>query len=257
MTAVSATTLLDVALLPNLIEPDSLKDRTVVVVDVLRATTTIIHALHNGCRQVLPQPSIEAAIQTHRSFEGNSLIGGERGGRIVDGFHHGNSPIEYTPEVIADKTLILTTTNGTVAMEHCRSAKRVLIGAMVNLGAVATLIEDDPHVTVICSGTDRRITSEDVVFAGALIERLIENRNSAGKSTGRLTDMATIAINHWQNTKRAINEKTPLAEFFRTAGGGINLVRIGNDHDIQFASRIDTLPVVPELDLQDWSIRLT
>jgi 2-phosphosulfolactate phosphatase len=257
MTAVSTTTLLDVALLPSLIDPDSLQNRTVVVVDVLRATTTIIHALHNGCQQVLPQPSIEAALARHQAFNGTSLIGGERGGRIVDGFHHGNSPIEYTPEVIANKTLILTTTNGTVAMEHCRSANRILIGAMVNLGAVARLVEDDPCVTVVCSGTDRRITSEDVIFAGALIERLIQNRQSAGKTIGRLTDMAMIAMNHWQNTQRLVNDDKPLAEFFRTAGGGINLVKIGNDHDIVFAAKIDTLPVVPELNLDDWSIRLT
>jgi len=257
MTAVSTTTILDVALLPSLIDPDSLQNRTVIVVDVLRATTTIVHALHNGCEQVLPKPSIESARATHQAFNGQSLIGGERGGRIVDGFDGGNSPIEYTPEVVSKKTLILTTTNGTIAMEHCRSANRVLIGAMVNLGAVARLVEDDPLVTVVCSGTDRRITSEDVVFAGALIERLIHNRESAGKPVGQMTDMASIAINHWQNTKRSVNNGKPLAEFFRTAAGGINLVKIGNDHDIVFASKIDTLPVVPELDLQDWSIRLT
>ncbi len=256
MTAVSTSSILDVALLPSLIDPDSLQDRTVVVVDVLRATTTIIHALHNGCKQVLPQPSIEAAFAARQKFNGQSVIGGERGGRIVDGFDHGNSPIEYTPKVIAEKTLILTTTNGTIAMEHCRAADRVLIGAMVNLGAIANLVEDDPLVTVVCSGTDQRITSEDVVFAGALMERLIQNRQSAGKPIGQLTDMASIAMNHWQNTKRAVDEGRPLAEFFRTAAGGINLVKIGNDHDIVFASNIDTLPVVPELNLENWSIRL-
>jgi 2-phosphosulfolactate phosphatase len=111
--ATSISTVLDVALLPSLIEPDALSGRTVVVVDVLRATTTIIHSLHNGGEQVLPQSSVESAFATHASFEGDSLIGGERGGRIVDGFHNGNSPVEYTPEVVAGKTLILTTTNGT------------------------------------------------------------------------------------------------------------------------------------------------
>ena len=256
MTAVSTTTILDVALLPSLIDPDSLQNRTVIVVDVLRATTTIIHALHNGCEQVLPKPSIEAARTAHGQFNGRSVIGGERGGRIVDGFDHGNSPIEYTPAAISEKTLILTTTNGTIAMEHCRAANRVLIGAMVNLGAIASLVEDDPRVTVVCSGTDQRITSEDVVFAGALMERLIRNRESAGKPVGQLTDMASIAVNHWQNTKRMVDDGKPLSEFFRTAAGGINLVKIGNDHDIVFASQIDTLPVVPELDLADWSIRL-
>lgn len=257
MTAVSTTTILDVALLPSLVAPEALKNRTVIVVDVLRATTTIVHALHNGCEQVLPQPSVEAAFAAHQAFEGHAVIGGERGGRIVDGFHHGNSPIEYTPEAITNKSLILATTNGTVAMEHCRAAKRVFMGAMVNLGAVADVVLDEPEVTVVCSGTDRHITSEDVIFAGALMERLIEKRQSAGKPVGQLTDMASIAVNHWQNTKQSLSNQSPLADVFRNARGGINLVKIGNDPDIVFASKIDTVPVVPELDLNKWSIRLT
>ena len=89
------TNVLDVALLPSLIEPGSLDQKTVVVVDVLRATTTIIHSLHNGAEQVLPKPSIESARQAHAADPDNRLLGGERGGKIVDGFHNGNSPIEY------------------------------------------------------------------------------------------------------------------------------------------------------------------
>ncbi|MFK7766303.1 MAG: 2-phosphosulfolactate phosphatase [Mariniblastus sp.] len=248
---------LDVALLPSLVEPESLRGQTVVVVDVLRATTTITNSLFNGCAQVLPQPSIESARAAHEAFAGESLLGGERGGQIVDGFHNGNSPIEYTEKLIKGKTLILATTNGTVAMERCREAKRVLIGAMVNLAAVAKAIEDDPMVTVVCSGTDRFITSEDVVFAGALMQRLIENRKADGKPVGQLTDNATIALDHWQAKGRAIEKGGSLADHFRNAKGGINLVRIGHDPDIVFASQIDAVPVVPELDLESWSIRLT
>ena len=248
---------LDVALLPSLIKPESLCGQTVVVVDVLRATTTITHALLNGCEQVLPQPSIEAARAAHTDFAGESLMGGERGGKIVDGFHNGNSPIEYTPEVIKGKTLILATTNGTVAMERCRSANRILIGAMVNLGAVADALKDTPQVTVVCSGTDRFITSEDVIFGGALVERLVEMRSAAGKPIGQLTDNATIALNHWRQTKHAVKNGRELVDHFRNAKGGINLVKIGHDPDIQFAAQIDSVPVVPELDIATWSIRLT
>ena len=246
----------DVALLPSLVEPASLSGQTVVVVDVLRATTTIVHALHNGCERVLPQPSIEAARAAHSAFASDSLIGGERGGKIVAGFHNGNSPIEYTPEVIKGKTLILATTNGTVAMERCRSAKRVLIGAMVNLGAVAQAIVDEPVVTVVCSGTDRFITGEEVIFAGAFVERLMVYREEAGKPAGQLTDTASIARNHWRAAQRDIKNGHSLAEHFRNAKGGINLVKIGHNPDIEFAAKIDSLPVVPELDLENWSIRL-
>ena len=164
---------LDVAFLPSLVQPETLFGRTVIVTDVLRATTTIVNSLFNGCAQVLPQPTLEAARHTHLQVE-NSLLGGERGGKIVDGFHHGNSPIEYTRELIEGKSLVLATTNGTVAMEHCRGAKRVLIGAMVNLDALVSLIGREEEVTIVCSGTDGFVTSEDVIFAGALIERLID-----------------------------------------------------------------------------------
>jgi 2-phosphosulfolactate phosphatase len=253
---------LDVAFLPSLVQPETLFGRTVIVTDVLRATTTIVNSLFNGCAQVLPQPTLEAARLTHLQVE-NSLLGGERGGKIVEGFHHGNSPIEYTRELIEGKSLVLATTNGTVAMEHCRGAKRVLIGAMVNLEALVSLIGHEEEVTIVCSGTDGFVTSEDVIFAGALIERLIDrmdhhqtNGSRERPAPGPASDMATIALNHWQSTRRQVEEGKELAEFFRTARGGINLVRIGRDEDIVFAAQIDTVPVVPELDVASWSIRL-
>lgn len=244
----------DVALLPSLVSPESLTGQTVVVVDVLRATTTIVSALNNGCTGVMPQPSVEAARATYQQIKEDSVIGGERGGQIVEGFHQGNSPIEYTPTVIKDKTLILATTNGTVAMEHCRAAKRVLIGAMVNLSAVARQIKQDCQVTVVCSGTDRCITSEDVLFAGALLERIIALRIEASQPAGQLTDMASIALGHWKTTRQALDQGKPLADFFRNARGGLNLVKIGHDSDIVFASQIDTFDLVPELDLNRWII---
>lgn len=257
---------IDVAFLPSLVQPDWLSDRTVIVTDVLRATTTIIHALSNGCRQVLPQPSIDSARACHAETA-NSVMGGERGGKIIAGFQHGNSPIEYTRDVIAEKTLVLATTNGTVAMEHCRTAKRILIGAMLNIGAVAAEISLDEAVTVMCSGTDGYITSEDVLFAGAMVERILATSSpTANQQNGtatalqaqhhQLTDHAAIALGHWQTTQRAVESGTELADFFRTARGGINLVKIGLDADIVFASQIDSVPIVPELDVPNWSIRM-
>ena len=246
---------LDVVLLPDTVTPESLAGKTVIVVDVLRATTTICTALKNGCHSVLPQPSVEAARQAHAEFVGDALIGGERGGKIVDGFHSGNSPLEYTSEFISGKTLILATTNGTVAMERCRQADRVLIGSMVNLGAVAKAVEDVAQVTVLCSGTDRIITSEDVLFAGAFMDRLILYRTESNKPIGTLRDTTKLAVDHWSATKHAIENGKSLANFFRLAQGGINLVKIGHDADIVFASQIDTVPVVPELDLTAWSIQ--
>ena len=254
---------IDVVLLPSLASPESLAGKDIIVVDVLRATTTITTALQNGCRGVLPQPSVQAAkekfsvMESDPATQGLSIIGGERGGKIVEGFHQGNSPIEYSSGIIQDKWLILATTNGTVAMEHCRLASRVLIGCMANLTAVATEVLNSPQATVLCSGTDRHITSEDVLFAGAFVDRLIQLRQEKGLPADQLTDSALIALNHWRNIKSSFDsQQKTLADYFRNARGGINLVRLGHNDDIEFAANIDSLPVVPELDLERWVVQL-
>ncbi len=247
--------IVDVALLPSAINSKKLAGQSVVVVDVLRATTTIVNALEHGCPQVFPQPGIDQAKAFHATMPETSIMGGERNGKIVDGFHQGNSPLEYTSEAIDGRSLILATTNGTVAMESCRAADRVLIGAMINVSAVAKELVDVPRVTVVCSGTDRLITSEDVIFAGLLTERILELRDAAGAEPTKLTDPATIAMHHWRTRKDEIASGKELADFFRNCRGGINLVRIGHDADVVFASQIDVLDRVPELDLESWSIQ--
>lgn len=252
---------IDVAMLPSAIKPDSLGGQTVVVVDVLRATTTIINALQNGCREVLPKPSIEQARECHARMPQTSVMGGERQGKIVDGFQHGNSPLEYSSDSVGGKSLILATTNGTVAMESCRSADRILIGAMVNVSAVAQLLVDVEQVTVVCSGTDRLVTSEDIVFAGLLAERILElrgageNPRESEREATKLTDPAAIALHHWRTLKSEVDSGKPLSDFFKDCRGGINLVRIGHERDVEFAAQIDVRDHVPELDKASWSIR--
>ena len=252
---------LDAVLLPSLVPPEFFSGKTVVVVDVLRATTTITSAIHSGCRFVLPQGSIEVAKTTYQQFEtdplttGVSMLGGERKGKIVPGFHGGNSPVEYTPEVADDKILILATTNGTVAMDHCSQASRILIGSMVNLTAVAQQVISDPDLVVLCSGTDGLITSEDVIFAGAFLQRVTELREQSGLPVGKFTDPAMIAINHWQTVQGLVEGGAALSDFFKNARGGINLVKIGHSADIEFAANIDSLPIVSELNTKTWQIR--
>jgi 2-phosphosulfolactate phosphatase len=259
---------IDVAFLPVLIEPAQLAGRVVVVADVLRATTTIIQALANGCLQVLPQPSIETARECHQRVA-NSVLGGERGGRIIPGFHQGNSPLEYDRQRIGGKTLILATTNGTVAMERCRHAMRILIGGMINLQALVDQISVDEPLTIVCSGTDGEITSEDTIFAGALVERILQKKQLLAPRTvlprqdrihpsqyhERLSDRALIALNHWQQTCEAIAQGASLFDFFRVARGGVNLVKIGMEVDIAFAAQVDTTNLVPELNVKEWAIR--
>ena len=126
---------------------------------------------------------------------------------------------------------------------------------MVNLTAVAREVLTDSNLVVLCSGTDRLITSEDVIFAGAFLQRVQELRQQADLPVGKLTDPATIAINHWQTVQRQIDAGTPLAEFFKNARGGINLVKIGHTPDIEFAANIVCLTFVSELNTKTWQIR--
>src|SRR5262245_6050961 len=139
---------IDVYLLPALVEPAELAGKTAVVIDVLRATTTIIHALAHGATQVVPCLEVEEAVERASSLardkQAETLVlrGGERGGRQITGFELGNSPAEYSREVVAGKTVVFTTTNGTRAMQRCREARRVLVGAFVNFSAVCRELAD-------------------------------------------------------------------------------------------------------------------
>src|SRR5688572_15843482 len=119
-----------VHLLPAVIPPDSLRGGVAVVLDVLRATTKMLHALASGCRAVIPCGEIDEARRVASSLAaGSAVLAGERVGVPIEGFDLGNSPSEFTPEVCRGKTLVMTTTNGTRAILACLGAERVLVGA--------------------------------------------------------------------------------------------------------------------------------
>ena len=241
-----------VALLPALVEPTDLENRQVVVTDVLRATTTICMAIESGAKSVIPTPDIETARRKRTELGTSAILGGERGGIIIDGFDQGNSPREYSTEIVAGKKIVLCTTNGTVAMEVCRSAERVLIGSFVNLTSVAHALSQARHVAIICAGTNRKITSEDVLFAGAVAHQLVQVSPQA-----ELDDQAMIALGHWLAAEQQIqNEKIELWEFLAESLGGRNLMRLGYDEDVRFCGQVDIVNFVPELNLKSWSISI-
>src|SRR5918997_6156961 len=152
-----------VHLLPGLIPPGSLRGGVAVVLDVLRATTTMVHALASGCLAVVPCGEIDEALRVASALPaGSALLAGERAGVPIQGFDLGNSPSEFTPEVCRGKTLVMTTTNGTRAILACLDADRVIVGAFTNLRAtVLELSEAGRPVHLVCAGTDVRISVED------------------------------------------------------------------------------------------------
>ncbi len=240
---------LDVYLLPAGTSAEELTGRTVVVIDILRATTTITQALVAGAREVIPCLEIDEARKIAAGLPDAAVLGGERSGRRIEGFHLGNSPAEYTAEAVRDKTVIFTTTNGTRAMQLCRGARRVLLGAFNNLSAVVAELRGEDDFVLLCAGTDGHVTREDVLFAGAVIGTLIEYCPVPQP----WNDEAFLASCAWGAI--AGHEDKFLLSCLVESRGGRNLVSIGMAEDVAFAAKIDTTHVVAELQVNAWRIR--
>jgi 2-phosphosulfolactate phosphatase len=241
---------LDVYLLPSLVEPEALAGRVAIVIDVLRATTTIIHALAGGAAEVRVCQEVEEARRLAADCPG-AVLAGERGGLRIPGFHLGNSPMEFTPQAIGGKTVIFTTTNGTRAMVRCRGAQRVLLAAFVNFSAICRELSaalSSPAsrgVAIVCAGTDGEVTREDTLLAGAIVDDL--SSHSGLKLA--LNDQAEIAADAWRACRQDLGGHDPLGKALRQSRGGRNLIEIGMENDIAIAAEIDRFDLAPALDL--------
>jgi 2-phosphosulfolactate phosphatase len=158
---------------PALLNLYDVTDTIVVVIDVLRATSTIATALFNGASSVVPVDDIAKCITLGESLCG--ITAGERDGKIADGLQYGNSPFEYPKEFVEGKTLVLTTTNGTklLHMALARGASHIITGSFPNLGAVCNyLVSQKQPVLLACSAWKDRVNIEDTLFAGAVIKKV-------------------------------------------------------------------------------------
>ena len=238
-----------VHLLPGLFEPAELVGGVAVVLDVLRATSTIVYALAAGVKAVIPCGEIDDARRiAAQSPPGTVLLGGERHGLKISGFDLGNSPTDYTPPAVAGKTLIFTTTNGTRALIRARAARRVLVGAFLNLGVVVRLLANETGpVHIVCAGTDGQVTLEDVLCAGAIAHGL----GSQGIETEASDDSTQLALNLFETCGRDYNS---LVTTLRQSRGGRNLIDCSLGADIFTCAQQDKFEIVPELALAAWEI---
>ncbi|MBN2021938.1 MAG: 2-phosphosulfolactate phosphatase [Pirellulales bacterium] len=238
--------------LPKLVDPHGMAGGTAVVIDVLRASTTICHALAAGAKEVLPCQEVdEARAAAANARDAEVVLGGERAGRPIPGFDLGNSPREYTPQRVGGKTLVFTTTNGTRAMARCSRAERVLIAAFVNAAAVVERLAGCPNVHVLCAGTDGQMSDDDILLGGLVVHRLQQRGDAAYRLNAQ-------AITAWETWKHAFPlplslgaEPLPparLAERLRTTAGARSLLEIGLGDDVLDAARLDSLAVVPAMD---------
>ena len=220
-----------------------------VVIDVLRASTTIITAIAHGAARVRPVRTVGEARRL--AGQSNVLLGGERGGRPIEGFDLGNSPLEYTRQRVGGRDLVITTTNGTAALHACLDAHDVLVGAVVNRSALAALAlhlatPGNRDVHLVCAGTDGQVTEEDLLGAGAILDAAIhlgvdEHAALDGPARATLADFRSVA-------RAGASAAAALACVFATSIGGRNLIDIGMEDDLTPAAAIDSLPVVPRLE---------
>lgn len=161
---------------PSLLKLYDISDSTVVIIDILRATSTIATALYNGAKSVIPVDSVAGCIKLGKQME--VITAGERDGQIAEGLQYGNTPLQYTKDFINGKTLVLTTTNGTklLHLALAANAKGIITGSFCNISAVCDyLVSQKTNVILACAAWKNRINLEDTLFAGAVINRIKEN----------------------------------------------------------------------------------
>lgn len=220
---------------PALLNLYELKHSVVVIIDVLRATSTIANALYNGAKCVIPVDSVAECIRLGKQIDG--ITAGERDGKIAEGLAHGNSPSEYPRSFIEGKTLVLTTTNGTkllhMALEN--NAETIITGSFPNLDAVCNyLIAQKQNVVLGCAAWKDRVNVEDTLFAGAVISKVKQHFNIS-------CDTSIIAELLYEKAKK------DLFEFMKKnhASHYLRLHNFGVDDDMKFCLTENVSPVVP------------
>jgi 2-phosphosulfolactate phosphatase len=228
-----------VYLLPELVPDDCLAGSVAIVIDVLRASTTIVHALAVGCTCVRPCLEVEEARELAGSMRaGRVLLAGERHGQPLSGFDLGNSPGAFVPSLCRGSTLVFTTTNGTRALLRAVKADRVLVAAFVNYSAVCEQLRQDQRpVIIICAGTDREVSLEDTLMAGAVVDYLSQTFEV------ELNDAARLSWDCFEN------HGSILLGALEVGRGGARLRKLGYDDDIRAACQVDRFHLVPELKL--------
>lgn len=223
---------------PALLNLYEVSSSIVVIIDVLRATSTIAAALHNGAKSIIPVDSVAECIKLGKQMD--VITAGERDGKIAEGLEYGNSPFTYPKEFIKGKTLVLTTTNGTklLHMALAENAKAIVTGSFPNLSAVCDyLISQKQNVVLACAAWKDRVNLEDTLFAGAVIHRIKENFSIN-------CDASKIAETLYSEAKGDLYEFMKLKQ----ASHYLRLTGFGLEKDIRYCLTEDVDNVLPIYD---------
>ncbi len=219
---------------PKLLDVYDVTDSVVVIIDVFRATSTIAVALYNGAKQIIPVDNVAECIAIGKSMP-NSITAGERDGKIIEGLQYGNSPTDYPRSFIEDKTLVLTTTNGTkfLHMALQKRASEIITGSFPNLSAVCNfLLTTNKNVFLGCSAWKDKFNLEDTLFAGAVIEKVKQNFTVH-------CDSSLMAEEMYQQHKHEMKS------FIRNTTHWHRLAKFGLEEDMEYCVSIDVANVLP------------
>lgn len=231
------------------VDDSQVVDATAVVIDVIRATSTIVEALAAGARAVYPTLSTEEAIRLANSLgRDDTLLCGERRGLKIEGFDLGNSPHEFTPARVEGRRLVMSTTNGTRAFLAAEGAERVLAASLLNLSAVGKAVAEAENLVLICAGKEGRFSLDDALCAGLVLRSLFPEGDGEG-GAGRKMDDASCAVLALADTY-AVD-----ADLLRRTAAGAALVEVGLDADLEDCAELDRHALVPEM--HDRMIRLS
>ncbi|MDI3477669.1 MAG: 2-phosphosulfolactate phosphatase [Thermoanaerobacterium sp.] len=220
----------------NAVYDKILKGKVVVVIDTLRATSVITTALVNGAKEVIPVADIEDAINISGHLERDMiLLGGERNAVKIEGFDLSNSPLEYSEDVVKGKTIIITTTNGTRALKKASSSDDVVVGCLLNVTSVADYIyKENKDVVIICAGTEGKFSIDDIITAGAILDRL---EKLSPYESDDLSKASYFLYKSFQDNILNIMKY----------GYHLNRIeKLGFHEDVEFCTTIDKFSVVPK-----------
>lgn len=220
------------------LQDEEVRGKTVVVIDVLRASSTIITALKNGAKEVIPVEDMAAAGKMAQNLDPRRyLLCGEKDGEKIEGYHLGNSPFEYDEEVVKGKTLILNTTNGTKAITRSIFAKKVIIASFLNLDAVVNdLRQTTGEILLACAGWKSRLSLEDSLCAGLIIKRLTNNELPEDSRDG--ARMAYVLSEKYESA---------IEQIVASSNHAYRLRQLGYDADVAYCSQLSITNVLPVL----------
>src|SRR5690606_58047 len=201
-----------------------------VVIDIFRASSSICYGIHNGAEAIIPVSTINEC----QSFKDKGyLLAAERNGEVVEGFDFGNSPFSYTREKVQDKTIVLTTTNGTRSIQLSKDAKQVIIGSFLNLSALCKWLQSqNDSIVLVCAGWKENFSLEDTLFAGAVVERL--------KDSFEIHDDGAIAAMDLYQLAKA-----DLHAYLSKSSHSERLKKLRIEKDVEFCLQLDVLDTIP------------